>query len=98
VTEAAYVLRIAPSGGDRVPEALATDHIIIGWANAEGLLNASLSWEEFREIIRVEYYSEDANLRGAITRDDCSARVRGADPLRQKRAHAQRPASQADRR
>jgi hypothetical protein len=65
VTEAAYVLRIAPSGGDRVPEALATDQIIIGWANAEGLLNASLSWEEFREIIRAEYYSEDANLRGA---------------------------------
>jgi hypothetical protein len=28
-----------------------------------------------------------------ITRDDCSAPVRGADPLRQKRAHAQRPAS-----
>lgn len=35
---------------------------------------------------------------GYITRDDCSAPVRGADPLRQKRAHAQRQASRADRR
>src|SRR5438477_11803801 len=35
---------------------------------------------------------------GYITRDDCSAPVLGADPLRQKRADAQRPASRADRR
>src|ERR1700731_1950119 len=32
---------------------------------------------------------------GYITRDDCSAPVRGADPLRQKRTHAHRPASRA---
>src|SRR5690349_12728180 len=40
----------------------------------------------------------EARFAGYITRDDCSAPVRGADPLRQKRAHAQRPASRADRR
>src|SRR6185369_15246403 len=40
----------------------------------------------------------EARFADYITRDDCSAPVRGADPLRQKRAHAQRPASRADRR
>src|SRR5438477_12281941 len=40
----------------------------------------------------------EARFAGYITRDDCSAPVRGADPLRQKRAHAQRPGSRADRR
>jgi hypothetical protein len=65
MTEAAYVLRIAPSNVDRVPEALTTDQIIIGWANAEGLLDESLSWEQFREIVRGEYYSEETTLRRA---------------------------------
>ena len=40
----------------------------------------------------------EARFAGYITRDDCSAPVRGADPLRPKRAHAQRPADRADRR
>src|SRR5205085_9179981 len=40
----------------------------------------------------------EARFAGYITRDDCSAPERGADPLCQKRAHAQRPASRADRR
>ena len=43
-------------------------------------------------------YKTEVRFAGYITRDDCSAPVRGADPLRQKRAHAQRPASRADRR
>jgi hypothetical protein len=54
MAQAAYVLRIAPNGRDRVTEALEKDQIIIGWANADGLLDASLSWEQFREIIREE--------------------------------------------
>ena len=50
-------------------------------------------------VRRVSTRLKEAEARFAdyITRDDCSAPVRGADPLRQKRAHAQRPASRADR-
>ena len=59
----AFVLRISPSGIDRVPEALSSNQIIIGWALADGLLDPSLSWEEFREIIRKTYYENEENLR-----------------------------------
>ena len=65
MTQAAYVLRIAPGGDDKVSEALASDKIIIGWTNAGGLLDDSLSWEQFREIRRAEYYPDEANLRRA---------------------------------
>ena len=60
-----FVLRIAPSGGDRVSEALENGHLIIGWAKAKGLLDQELGWEEFREIIRKTYHPDDKNLRGA---------------------------------
>lgn len=65
MNQAAYVLRIAPGGDDKVPEALAADQIIIGWTEAQGLLDMSLLWDKFREIIRVTYYSEELNLRKA---------------------------------
>ena len=61
----AFVLRIAPSEVDRVPEALATDQIIIGWAGALGLLQRELSWEKFREIIKKRYYADETTLRKA---------------------------------
>lgn len=61
----AFVLRISPSGIDRVPEALDNDQIIIGWAEAKGLLDTSLAWEQFREIIRTRYYQDEDNLRRA---------------------------------
>ena len=60
-----FVLRIAPSGEDRVSEALESDRLIIGWAKAEGLRDPQLDWEGFREIIRKAYYSDDENLRRA---------------------------------
>ena len=60
-----FVLRIAPGGGDRVLEALESDYLIIGWAEAEGLLDLELEWDGFREIIREAYYSDDENLRRA---------------------------------
>ncbi len=65
MNQAAYVLRIAPGGDDKVPEALAADQIFIGWTEAQGLLDISLLWDKFREIIRVTYYSEEHNLRKA---------------------------------
>jgi len=61
----AFILRIAPSGVDRVPQALQENQIIIGWAYAEGLLDPELTWEQFREIIRNKYYDNESNLRKA---------------------------------
>lgn len=60
-----FVLRIAPGRGDRVSEALEKDHLIIGWAEAKGLLDPKLEWGAFREIIRKKYYAADGNLRRA---------------------------------
>lgn len=61
----AFVLRIAPNGIDKVPEALERNQIIIGWAYAEGLLDEKLSWEKFREIIQKQYYYDEPTLRRA---------------------------------
>ncbi len=61
----AFMLRIAPGGEDMVPEALESNELIIGWADAEGLLNPDLTWEQFREIIRLAYYHDDPTLRVA---------------------------------
>jgi len=61
----AFVLRMSPSGIDRVPEALTSNQIIIGWAEAKRLLNENLSWEEFRSIISDTYYADESNLRRA---------------------------------
>lgn len=65
MAQQAFVLRIAPSGIDMVPEALKENQIIIGWSEADGLLDMSLSWEQFREIIRSTYYTSESNLRRA---------------------------------
>lgn len=65
MNQQAFVLRIAPRGIDKVPEALTENQIIIGWSKAEGLLNANLSWEQFRKIIADTHYSGEATLRKA---------------------------------
>jgi hypothetical protein len=46
----AFILRIAPSEVDHVPEALQQNQLIIGWANATGLLDPELDWERFRSF------------------------------------------------
>lgn len=61
----AFVLRIAPRGIDRVPEALAGNQIIIGWSEAKRLLAPDLSWGKFREIIRATYYADRDDMRKA---------------------------------
>lgn len=61
----AFVLRVAPSEIDRVPEALESDQIIIDWANAEGLLDERLDWAAFRELVRSTYYRDDQTLHRA---------------------------------
>ena len=47
----AFVLRINIHGGDNsdlFAEALDQNQLIIGWSEAEGLLDEQLSWEAFR--------------------------------------------------
>ncbi len=61
----AFVLRVSPSGIDRVSDALASDQVIIGWAKARGLLDENLLWKEFRKIISNTYYADEENLRRA---------------------------------
>lgn len=61
----AFVLRIAPSGNDRMSEALQLNEAIIGWADAAGLMNPNLEWEQFREILSEHYYATESNLRRA---------------------------------
>jgi len=65
MSQSAFVLRMAPGYVDRMSEALDTNELIVGWAQAEGLLDPNLRWEEFRDIIRRYYYAEDQNLRRA---------------------------------
>ena len=65
MAQSAFVLRIAPSGIDRVPEALEKDQLIIGWANAHGLLDETLEWEAFREVVYGAYHDGEANYRRA---------------------------------
>jgi restriction system protein len=64
-----WVLRIAPRGLDRVPHALRDDDLIIGWSGALGLLDPTLDWARFRQIIRDVYYSEDEDQQ----RSGCAA-------------------------
>ena len=58
-----FILRIAPSRNDRVPEALKSNHLIIGWANAKDLLDPNLDWFHFRQIIHDEYHTGAETFR-----------------------------------
>jgi predicted Mrr-cat superfamily restriction endonuclease len=65
MTKSAYILRISPSDVDKVPDALESNQIIIGWALTNGLLDRELSWSNFRKLIHKTYYSKDENFRRA---------------------------------
>lgn len=60
--ERAFVLRVAPSKIDRVPEALKDNFITIGWSRAAKILTET-DWWKFREEIHQVYYSEQKNYR-----------------------------------
>lgn len=64
-TRQAFVLRIAPSGIDRVQEALRDGEAIIGWSEASELLNPDLEWQAFRGVLRRQYYQGEKTLRRA---------------------------------
>lgn len=59
----AFALWIKPSQVDRVDEALRDGQLMIGWANAEGLLSPGLGRNEFRNIVHKAYYSDNPNRR-----------------------------------
>ena len=48
-----------------MPEALLSSELIIGWARAAGLLDSTISWENFRKIVRIAYYCDQPDLRKA---------------------------------
>ena len=50
---------------DRAPDALSANELMIGWSNVPGLLNKSLEWLEFRQIMHDEYYSDNDSFRSA---------------------------------
>jgi hypothetical protein len=51
-----FVLRMTPAGVDWVPEALASDQISIGWGHADELMDPSLDYWQFREVVKRVYY------------------------------------------
>lgn len=63
VPEHAFVLRMS-HGRDRVPEALSSGEIVIGWAEADGLLGTD-DWHEFRQIIKDVYHQDEGDFRRA---------------------------------
>lgn len=65
----AFMLRVKPSRIDRLPEALDNDQIIIGWAEAEELLNESLSQKEFKDVFRKRYPGQTSNHMWCFIRE-----------------------------
>lgn len=63
-TRDAYVLRVNPSGRDRVPEALEEGDIIIGWSSSEGLIEET-DWKQFRQILHDTHYAGEDSFRKA---------------------------------
>ena len=61
----AFVLRIAPSGIDRVHEALETNEILIGWCRCTTLIDPALRRSGFRAALKQQYYAADASQHRA---------------------------------
>ncbi len=61
--QGAYIMRIAHGEGGLLNESLERDELIIGWAYAEGLLDTSLDWVQFREIIHQQYHKNEDTYR-----------------------------------
>lgn len=57
----AFIVKI--SGTEQ--KMFAEDIVMIGWSKADGLLDESLTKDEFREIVHKEYFSKDENKRRA---------------------------------
>jgi predicted Mrr-cat superfamily restriction endonuclease len=53
----AFVLRMTPLGIDRLPEALRSNEVTMGWGKAAGLLDPNLDWCSFRQLVHDCYYA-----------------------------------------
>jgi len=60
-----FVLRIAPRRKDRTTEALRDSDLIIGWSDAQGLLNERLTRSTFHRIIHDTYYAHERSRRAS---------------------------------
>jgi hypothetical protein len=61
----AWLLRMNPLDVDRVPVALRTGEISVGWGKAQGLTDPSLSRWRFRSILIDAYHADAPDLRRA---------------------------------
>lgn len=61
----AIVLRLSPVNLDLVPEALATSEISIGWPLATDLLDESMDYWQFRDVVKRVYYAADPGYQKA---------------------------------
>jgi len=56
---------MAPRGVDWVSEALAADQISIGWGYAAELMDPSLNYWKFREVVKLTYYPSEPGYQQA---------------------------------
>lgn len=64
--ERIFVVRIKPGGQDRVPEALETSQLIVGWEDAPAILDPDLDWVGMRDAVAAIYHpAEKRNNKAA---------------------------------
>ena len=65
-TRSAFVVYLRPGDPhqDALPEAMRTNELILGWSEAQGLMNPKLTWETFRQIVK-ETYNLNTRQAGA---------------------------------
>ncbi len=63
--QSAFIVRLAAGNIEKLQEALAADQIMIGWAEAIGLLETSLTWQQFRNVVSTTYYANNPSLHQA---------------------------------
>jgi hypothetical protein len=56
------VLNIKLGHVDRVNEALGNNRILIGWGDAEGLLDQTLGHDQVRSMLHQTYYYEETSF------------------------------------
>lgn len=69
-----YRFHVAPGREDRLKEALDENMIMIGWSEAEGLLDCGISNQERKNIIHDTYYFDELDQRKAGHAAGCMKR------------------------
>jgi len=55
----AFILRMSPSGVDRMTEALESNEVVLGWSRAGDFTGKEVSWEEVRNRVHQTFYSTE---------------------------------------